>query len=286
MSDAVYLDNYAADLTKYPNDTIELADNTEITIGDLHANTMKLIYFLLRYRVILLDENLEKAQALYQELYESYKIAASQTLSQGKFRAFMNIINNIHISKERKIMIRLLGDEFADRGSNDLFTMGLMGQIFDFVQQHPEQLQLKIIVSNHSLEALQMYFFCFAILLKNRAELCPPAMQVFLDKTCSPQQVSFCGIAQECYMHSYGVVPQYFEVFFQVYCRNLLVLDYTFTHDAKLIVYSHAPVDVSDIKVLSAKLGIVVPVSVEVSSMVTWIDEINKEFQKRLWQGG
>lgn len=62
---------------------------------------------------------------------------------------FNTILDRIVFEKGR--MIRLLGDELADRGANDYFTLKLLEKL------QLNKVPVEILLSNHSVEFIESY---------------------------------------------------------------------------------------------------------------------------------
>lgn len=77
--------------------------------------TMKLIFLLTRVGIIQ-----SMTKELYSTLWDIYLKSANK-LTKEDINQFETIIHDLKFKKNCKI--RLMGDEFAERGSNDIFTM-------------------------------------------------------------------------------------------------------------------------------------------------------------------
>ncbi|KAH9256905.1 hypothetical protein BASA81_004726 [Batrachochytrium salamandrivorans] len=111
----------------------------EITIGDLHGNAMKLVYFLVSEGVLrgLTDQEFSRMCAIYHS-----------TISTST-REFYDLLHH----RGGKIAsnhptIRLLGDEFADRGTNDELTVMVLEKLLS--EGDPSKVQ--VLLSNHGYE--------------------------------------------------------------------------------------------------------------------------------------
>ena len=114
----------------------------QITIGDLHGNALKLLYMLVRHGV--LDVNQED----YGKFVEIYKKGAA-SLTREDIENITRIVNSAVVLS--KPMIRLIGDELADRGSNDYFTLLLLKKL------HEDDVPFEALFSNHGAEFLAAY---------------------------------------------------------------------------------------------------------------------------------
>jgi hypothetical protein len=130
------------DLYKYPELTGYLLRDTndQITVGDLHANPIKLVYSLLRHGVVTLDA---KNYTALTELYE-----AAKPLTAEQLVAYRKILAAMHLHPEAKGRILLIGDELADRGQNDLLMLLL------FERMRAVDINYEILLSNHGAELL------------------------------------------------------------------------------------------------------------------------------------
>ena len=99
-----------------------------LTIGDLHGNTIKLLYFLLRHKIIDFRAECDK-QKTYQAFVDLYEQSRDRTLTKPQLetilQTFHQLVDTIEVI-DNDILIRLIGDEVADRGNNDYFTLKLL----------------------------------------------------------------------------------------------------------------------------------------------------------------
>lgn len=135
------------DLRTHPTDIAPVNKNETLVIGDLHANPLKLLWILTKTGVLTLDDNPEKKNKLYNELVRIYEKPV-EDLTAADLKAFKEIIEHAHITPIA--CLRLIGDELADRGNNDLFILFLLEKI-------AKTQELEIILSNHSVEFLKKY---------------------------------------------------------------------------------------------------------------------------------
>lgn len=129
---ALYVNN--VDLKKYPETIDTFAPGMEVTIGDLHGNALKLIYFLLRNQVIKLSKR------DYQQLVTIYT-TPPELITSKDLDLFQAIITSAPLSRLHKI--RFLGDDLCDRGMNDFYTL------FIFKTLDAGMVPFDIVLSNH-----------------------------------------------------------------------------------------------------------------------------------------
>jgi hypothetical protein len=231
-------------------DTTHIADiGAQITLGDLHGNAMKLIFMLVRHGVIL---NLTAAQ--YAELALIYQTNVD-ALTSEILKRFDEILSGLQFNKAGTI--RLLGDEFADRGSNDYFTL----KIIESLQK--QQVPLEIILSNHGVEFIAAY--------ETKLRYLPSVMEshfvasmVNLQILLSRQLVSREGIR---------------SIIRDAYKPVLKAISYTLSQDNSCItIYSHAAIDLRAVRALTKKIGTSFDDSTAVALAKT-IEMINQKYQ-------
>ena len=119
-------ENYPADI------------KNQLTIGDLHGNALKLIYFLVRQNVLVIEpEN-------YAEIVVIYK---KNELRKIDLERFNSILTNIIVQAVGTV--RLIGDEVADRGTNDYFTLKLLNML------QSKGVPVEVLISNHGVEFVE-----------------------------------------------------------------------------------------------------------------------------------
>lgn len=130
------------DLTQYPQKIKHYEPDIEITIGDLHGNALKLLYFLISNDVVRMSSK------DYQRFVNIYK-KSPRELSHKDMAIFHAILNSISINSDHKL--RFLGDDLCDRGMNDYYTLHIFKKL-DIANAFFE-----IILSNHGNFFLSAY---------------------------------------------------------------------------------------------------------------------------------
>lgn len=129
---------------------------TQFTVGDLHANFVKLIYVLIRNGVCQLST------PKYNELVALYE--QKPPLTKQQLQQFRNIIDrDLHII-DTSILVRLIGDIIADRGRNDYFVLKILSKL------KQAKVPLSILMSNHDQTFLTAYG-AFGQPLKEKVDL-------------------------------------------------------------------------------------------------------------------
>lgn len=118
---------------KLKNDSFP--DGTEITLGDLHGNAQKLMYFLVKNNMAGISER------DYGQFVKIYKTSPDQ-LTARDILIFNRIISSLNFSKKYKL--RILGDDLSDRGMNDYYTL----KIFQAMDE--ASVDFEIVLSNHN----------------------------------------------------------------------------------------------------------------------------------------
>lgn len=198
---------------------------TEITLGDLHGNALKLLFMLMKHGVI---RHVSKRD--YNILVDLY---TQDNLKKQDLDDFTQLLNSF--TWQAGGLIRLLGDELADRGSNDYFTL----HIFQQLQQH--QIPFEIMLSNHGIEFVEAY--------EKNTEFFPHtlASQFSSSMTNLEKLISAEMVKREDIM----------MIINQAYKPALRALSYTLSEDQQmLIIYTHAGAGLSNIFGLATKLGI------------------------------
>jgi hypothetical protein len=248
----VDIDIYPVELQKIARTTKQ----TELTLGDLHGNALKLIHFLTAENVL----NISKQDFDY--FVTIYK-NSTHNLSIGNLRSFTQLLSKITFNPVG--LIRFLGDELADRGNNDLFTL----LIFKKMQEH--HVPYEILFSNHGLTFLESYE------LKD-----PSALQFDLGYSQSSSWYNLQAVIEK--LISLNVFTSMVEISYKPYLK---ILSYALgIKDSKplLCIYSHAPIGMETLQALADVYA--VPFSpLSITDLCATIDAINDLFKQDIRQG-
>lgn len=134
-----------ADLRKYPAPIQELIadEQTQIVIGDLHGNTFKLLYLLIKAGIISLSK---QDYVRFGNIY--YK--ATEGITQEDIQTVREVFDRIRFLVPNKLVFRAVGDTIHDRGSNDLWSWFLYPYL-------TANLDFRINHSNHDAEFLKIF---------------------------------------------------------------------------------------------------------------------------------
>lgn len=246
----------SVNIAQYPKEIIPLEG--EVTIGDLHGNALKLLFILITHGIAtgLTEDD-------YATLVWIYQTRVDQ-LTQCALQQFDEIVSRIVFKTH--LLIRLIGDELADRGSNDYFTLKIIDQM------HKGKVPFEILLSNHGLDFISVYErgdrfdqgvlqFCHAASMQN--------LQGLIDrKLVSRQTIS--------------------DIVEQSYKPALRILSYSLSSDRQAItIYSHAPIGWNAMRALYKRLrGDVCQynTALDVAKIITTIQETFKTyvFEKKI----
>ncbi len=140
---AIYLEENVS-INEYPKpDILYKADkNAEFTIGDLNGNALNLLYVIVRHGLFTFSES------NYQEFVKLY-LRSKDGLTKQDIELLNQLLAKGTFNKEAKL--RLIGDEFADRGLHDFLTLKLLHLLVQ------NGVPVEILLSNHSAEFIEAY---------------------------------------------------------------------------------------------------------------------------------
>lgn len=225
----------------------------EITIGDLHGNAIKLLFMLFKHGIA---SGIDKAD--YDMLVAIYKMP-HDTLIRSDLELFNTLLSKIRFNTA--LGIRLIGDELADRGSNDYFTLKLLEQL------HKHQVPFEINVSNHVIEFIEAYETNkeFNPSLLHYAHVCS---LVHLNALITKNLVAREEIAL---------------IIKNVYQPHLKALAYSFNEaKTEITIYSHAGIGLNNLKALAEQFEITY-LDASIEELASTIDGINTLFQSHIY---
>ncbi|MDI9818309.1 MULTISPECIES: Dot/Icm T4SS effector Wip [unclassified Legionella] len=198
---------------------------THISLGDLHGNALKLIYILIEERI------LQFSSGQYDKLRDIYNTPV-EGLSVEKISCFRTIINKAKVDNTKAIT--LIGDELADRGQNDYFTLFVLKKLYE------ADVNIEIMLSNHSTEFIKDYeracftgrYNFFEVQGKSLGN-----MQILIEK----------GLVEESEIR---------RIVTKNYIPMVKAIGYTLSTEGNLTLFSHAPVGLETVKALAEKFNI------------------------------
>ncbi|MCZ6913710.1 MAG: hypothetical protein O7C59_03970 [Rickettsia endosymbiont of Ixodes persulcatus] len=235
-------------------DQIHRSDVSQLTIGDLHGNAIKLLYFLLKQGVV---NNITEKD--YIELVGIYRKDIF-SIEKKDLALFNKIIDKL---KCKKIgVLRLLGDEFAgDRGSNDYFTLKILEKL------HEQSVQVEILLSNHGIEFIEGY---------EKKKFLPSEIPYRAPYFQSVSMLNLEILIQKGFVSRKEVI----SIYNKAYKPSLRVISYSLTEGVNpgITLYSHAPIGLDTIKNFARKFKIIFK-SKTAPQLAATIEKINAKFQ-------
>lgn len=225
---------------------------TQVTIGDLHGNAMKLMFMLVKHGIAT---NIDKAD--YNRLVTLYK-TPTEDLTKEHLDEFNQILSKLEFNKDS--LVRLIGDELADRGNNDYFTLKILQKLSE------HNVPVEIIVSNHSIEFIEA--------CEKQNDFHPPMLR--WGHASSMQKL-------QCLVEK-GIVTreEIVAIANKNYKPTLRAISYSLSEDKQEItIYSHAGIGLNTIKNLTQKLKVEYQ-DATASELAQTIDKVNAQFQKHV----
>lgn len=253
------------DITHFPE--IEIFDGPHkptITVGDLHANTLKLLHLLVTYGVLALKNGEQDYARLAEIFLTNFIYLSNEEVEQrlDEYEAILDVATFSHT-----INLSLLGDELADRGNNDYLTLYLFKKLVE------NNIKFEILASNHGLAFLESY--------RNNFQAMNSLYTTQMEAPFCRSLVNLGNLVQR------GIVgPEYIsELVEKYYLPNLKLLNYFYNEkEDSLYLKMHAYNDPEHlVKGLADKYGVNFSWQTNKSRMAT-IDAINKKAQATISQ--
>lgn len=201
---------------------------TQVTMGDGHANVIKLIYTMVENGICRIDSK------KYAELIRIYE---TKPLTETLFNDFNSIIQNDLKLINKDILLRLIGDMIADRGRNDWFVLHTLDVL------HKKGLQFRVIASNHDSEFMKPLFN--QTLMKDNE---------FSKKY---KQGNSLLELQESIIDGIVLESDISRIMRETYLPNIVLLDYSLSPDkSHLTLFTHAPCTLNSIKNTAKALNV------------------------------
>jgi hypothetical protein len=216
--------------------------STHVSLGDLHGNALKLIYIMIEEGVLTLQD---KAQ--YEQLQKIYYKDVN-ALTKSDLANFKEIIKQAKVNHTKAVT--LIGDELADRGNNDYFTLLVLQQLKN------EGVDLDIMLSNHSVEFIADY------------EKQDSLMDLGLTRSLHNMNV----LLREKMIEKDEIT----DLVNTVYKPLVKAIGYTMTSEGDITIFSHAPIGLETIEELAKKYGTVYNADTSINLMIS-IDLINQK---------
>lgn len=275
-----------ADIKFYPNE-IRNDPSLTITLGDMHGNTMKLLWILVREGAIIMKKE------DFNDLWEIYNAILFETQDPNRkeliefdkkfLKNFTEILEKTTVNSGSKI--RLLGDILADRGENDYLTLKVLEKL------QKGGVKPEIIFSNHDAYLLSNYKK--PISPSDKVPIIPTDPLEIGTQTTGTEWIFFNPHDQQHSMVSLyayiklGLIQQkeVQELVETYIIPSLKLISYSLSEDSKTIdLFMHAPNDFYAIKELAKELGVIQDDYKPKSALelAETIDKINVKFQEVL----
>lgn len=228
---------------------------TSITIGDLHANPIKLLFTLIREGACYLSAN------NYQNLVDIY-LKSDRLFQTSHWEApikkhllsimndYTNLIEKITVA-DQLVHIRLLGDELADRGCNDWFILVMLNHL------RRKNLKLTSILSNHVAEFIEAVEHYTSRVQSNASNPLGSKQDFLYGTTIAPT-----GGLKQSLVHLSALLSnqcitfaQIYNLYHDVYTKILCLVDFELSKEG-LYIFSHAPIGIKVIYQLASKMAI------------------------------
>ncbi|MDX1837201.1 hypothetical protein DIZ81_06895 [Legionella taurinensis] len=238
-----------------------IKEDISLTIGDLHGNSLKLFWILVKQNALKLNPiDGRTPKQLYERFVAIYKTPADQ-LTKADLEEFNRILDGASLN--RLAMLRLIGDELADRGQNDYFTLKILKRLGD------AGVRTEILLSNHSAEFLDNH---------HRGSLKKPE--------------DLLGDENARSMHNLGTLlerglvdsEEITSIVKDHYLPALKAISYSIDNTVqppRLTLYTHAPVGIETIRSLADLYGIPYDDS-SIDRLCRTIDQINERVHQDL----
>lgn len=230
------------DLKNYPTNLIQLNSSEQITIGDLHANAMLMIHFLVINQILVFNVD------DYLSLVKIYYCAPDYFYTKQDFNSFAKLLDKASVNSEVGL-VRFLGDMLADRGKNDYFILLILECLTK------NNISYEILFSNHDADFILYY---------------ENGIRPFIYQSNSLNKL----LLKETDVQINEVKNKYRSY----YKKKLKLLSYSYTTD-QFVLFSHAPICLKTIKELAKKFKVSFPKRIESPAELARIaDIINKKF--------
>jgi len=217
--------SWRVSISEYPQ-IIDIHDGGEVTVGDLHGNALKFIHTLIMHEFV---QGIDEEE--YNEFVEIYQ-TKTRRLDARSLERFSEIISQMELkSPNKNSLLRLLGDDLADRGENDYFTLLIFKRLNEI------NLNYEIINSNHSFEFMRAYE------RENRN------VGAFSRYWTTVKPINSMQNLIQLIRNKLVDINEVKEIIESAYKPKCKLLSYTFNQDVdQITIYSHAPIDISIIQ--------------------------------------
>jgi hypothetical protein len=256
------------DIDQYPDKIASHPSNHVVVLGDLHGNTLKLLHCLIREGMVkLAKEDYETIVSAYKKNQDlGSKLSDQKNLIKYKanLEKFKSCLSKCQLNNPCP-GLRLIGDDLADRGYNDHWTILLFEKMFEL------KLNYEIIESNHGFEFLKQLIH----------GLDKDVIILYKDEKDENEEKNKFGESFYCLRrdmeHKLTDADTINSILKKCYLAKLKMLNYHILSDEQIIIYSHASIEKQHIKELALLFKIQYKDNT-VQELAATIDDINKTF--------
>lgn len=249
-----YLITDTVDIYEYPRKKAVLNNGAKVIFGDLHGNSIKLLFFVVHEGILNIDPD------DYRRLIEIYTIPV-EIITADELQEFNKIISGSTINQPAP-KICFIGDDLADRGCNDYFTLKL------FEKLSKENINFDVLVSNHGAEFLKQYMHgldkpnvtSYKNYNRSFGNSLINLQTLIVDGKVSMQEVN--------------------DIVSHHYLQKLKLLNYSIEDENTISIYSHAPTNESSLNKLMNLFKI--PFQQSINDISRMIDDLNIAFKALL----
>lgn len=253
-------------LSRYPNMSIPIPKGyNQATLGDLHGHASKFLQASELLGVSAIDP--QDFLALHDQ------IVSLENATVEKVDNFELLLKKVKFNKSILEKFLLGGDETADRGPSDIPTYMIMGAATD------AGVPLESIISNHSVDALKVYFADFNLSV---SDLCRKSPRNPFQHLQGVSQINMV----ESFVGQPALKAKIKKLITEKYLPIIRALAFTLDHKNNTIsIFSHAPIPLWVIKAIAGVLGVKYD-DTTIDAMANTIIEINKVFLDKVIHTG
>lgn len=240
---------------------------SQFTEGDLHANTIRLLECLMHYGIIEVDDD------KYQLILQAYQRSLNYPQLKDNNEILSHLLNKYVIVKNKKMLVRLIGDTVADRTGNDLFTLTVISKLVE------AGANLRILISNHDIN-----FMTSVLGATDLQELKTRMNHNLLFFTQHEQGISFLRLVES--VERGEITFEELQTLSRNYFSTLILLDYAVGQDGKLKIFSHAPINLTILNDLGIQFGVPYPGDdASDAQRIAFVNAINANFRSYVQMG-
>ncbi len=235
-------------ITEYPLTPRTYPPGAMVSIGDLHANILKALHFLLQEGVITLpQEDFEQFVACHKKFSIEHEPELTEEERYQTIMHMSSILKKIKKGTE-DTTVRFLGDTLADRGENDY----LMFQLYKML--NTLNINFEVLYSNHDAKFIDIFY----TLMTSEHEIPEyiSAKKLF-DPTCPAAQYrsssNFFNLAAYAQVHhQQDILSEAQDVLNDIYMPHLNIISCEVSENSPFTeIATHAPSQFESVEFLA-----------------------------------